>query len=82
MAKGFRQSCPASGFLFSMAFDPIFRWLHDSVIPRDPAVPEFPQPNPCAYADDFAVAAPYFRYLMLALSPALQSGGHCRWLES
>ena len=25
MAKGVRQGCPASGFLFAMAFDPIFR---------------------------------------------------------
>ena len=25
MARGARQGCPASGFLFAMAFDPIFR---------------------------------------------------------
>ena len=25
MARGVRQGCPASGFLFAMAFDPIFR---------------------------------------------------------
>ena len=28
MAIGVRQGCPARGFLFSMAFDHIFRWLH------------------------------------------------------
>ena len=42
-----------------MAFDPIFRWLHDSIIKRNP---DFPQPSPCAHADDFAVAASSFRY--------------------
>ena len=30
----------------------------------------FNQPSPCAYADDFAVAASSFRLLMTALSPA------------
>ena len=55
-----------------MAFDPFFRWLHDSVIPRDTVVPEFLQPAPCAYADAFVVAAPSFRSLMPALSPAFQ----------
>ena len=72
MARGVRQSCPASGFLFTMAFDPIFRWLHDSIIPRDPAAPDFLQPAPCAYADDFAVAASSFRSLMPTLSPVFE----------
>ena len=67
MARGVRHGCFASGFLFVMAFDPVFRWLHNSVIPRDPAVPEFLQPVPCAYADDFAVAASSFRSLMRQL---------------
>ena len=36
MARGVRQGFPASGFLFffAMAFDPIFRWLQESIIPR------------------------------------------------
>ena len=34
MARGVRQGCLASGFLFVMAFDPIFRWLEDTIIPR------------------------------------------------
>ena len=66
----FRQGCLASGFLFALAFDPIFRWLHDAIIPRNPADPDFLQPPPCAYADDFAVAASSFRSLMTALCPA------------
>ena len=39
----------------TMAFDPIFRWLENTMIPRNPATPDFLQPVPCAYADDFAV---------------------------
>ena len=57
MARGARQGCPASGFLFAMAFDPIFRWLQDAIIPRNPAGLDFLQPVSCAYADDLAVAA-------------------------
>ena len=34
-ARGVRQGRLASGFLFAMALDPIFRWLHGSVIPRN-----------------------------------------------
>ena len=44
MARGVRQGCPVSGFLFAMAFDPIICWLHSSVIPRDPAGPDFLPP--------------------------------------
>ena len=53
-----------------MACDPIFRWLQDTIIPKNPASPDFVQPSPCACADDFAVAASSFRLLMTALSPA------------
>ena len=35
MARGVRHGCPASGFLFAMAFDPIFRWLQESIIPKN-----------------------------------------------
>ena len=51
----------ASGFLFAMAFDPIFRWLQDAIIPRNLAGLDFVQPAQCAYADDLAVAAASFR---------------------
>ena len=33
MALGVPQGCLASGFLFAMACDPIFRWLQESIIP-------------------------------------------------
>ena len=61
MARGVRQGCLASGFLFAMAFDPIFRWL------------DFLQLAQCAYADDLAVASSSFRELMSALAPAFRS---------
>ena len=60
MARGVRQGCPASGFLFAIAFDTMFRWLHSSVIPRDLPVLDFLVHSPCAYAHDFAVAASSF----------------------
>ena len=72
MARGVRQGCPASGFLIAMAFDSIFRWLQDAIIPRNPAGRDLLQPVPCAYADNLAVAASSFRRLMTALAPALQ----------
>ena len=58
------------GFLFAVASDPIFRWLHDSIIPRDPAAPHFLRLSLCAFADDFAVAASSFWSVMAVLSPA------------
>ena len=71
MVRGVRQGWPCEWhFLFAMAFDPVFRWLHDSIIPRNPAHPDFLQPSPCAHADDFAVAASSFRPLMTVLSPS------------
>ena len=40
-ARGVRPGCPASGFLFAMAFDATFRRLQDSIIPRNPGRPRF-----------------------------------------
>ena len=68
MARGVRQGCPASGFLFAMAFDPIFRWLQESIIPRNLDHLEFLQPAQCVYAGDLAVASSSF-----ALAPAFRS---------
>ena len=73
LARGGRQGCPGSGILFAMAFDPIFRWLQNAIIPRNPAGLDFLQPAQCAYADDLTVAAPSFRDLMTALAPAFQT---------
>ena len=61
------------GSFFAMAFDPIFRWLQESIIPRNVGNLEFMQPAQCAYADDLAVASLSFRGLMTALAPALRS---------
>ena len=33
--RGVRQGRPTNGFLFAMAFDHIFRWLQDAIIPRN-----------------------------------------------
>ena len=74
MARGVRQGCPASGFLFAMAIDPIFGWLQETVIPRNPDNLDFLQPTQCAYADDLAVAFLSFRGLMTAQTPAFHSG--------
>ena len=69
MARRVRQGCPASGFLFAMAFDPIFRWLQESIITRNVDSLKFLQPAQCAYA----VASSSFRELMFALAPAFRS---------
>ena len=81
MARGVRQGRPASGFLFVMAFDPIFSWLQDAIIPRNPDGLDFLQPAQCAYADDLAVAASSFRDLMTALAPAFHSVDHIAGLN-
>ena len=73
MARGVGQGCPASGFLFAMALDPIFRWLQDAIIPRNPAGLDFLQAAQCSYADDLAVAAPSLGCLTTALAPAFQT---------
>ena len=73
IVRSLRQGCPASGFLFAMAFDPVFRWLQNAIIPRTPAGLDFLQPAQCAYADDLAVAASSFRDSMTALAPAFHS---------
>ena len=73
MARGARQGCPASGFLFAIAFDPIFRWLQESIVPRNVDNLEFLQPAQCAYADDLAIAFSSFRELMVVLAPTFRS---------
>ena len=63
-------------FFFAVAFDPVFRWLQETIIPRNPDNLDFLQPTQCAYADDLAVAASSSRGLMTALAPAFRSVDH------
>ena len=58
-ARGVSHGCPASGFLFTPAFDPIFRWLHDSTSSRNPADPHF-----------FQLRVPMLMTLLLLLRPS------------
>ena len=81
MARGVRQGCPASGFIFAMAFDPFFRWVQETVFPGGLDNLDFLQPAQCAYADDFAVAASSFRGLMAVLAPAFHSVYHIAGLN-
>ena len=82
MARGVRQRCPASGFLFAMAFDHFFRWLQDAIIPRNhDGLDFFFQPAQSAYADHLDVAAPSFRDLRIALAPAFQTVDHIAGLN-
>ena len=81
MARGVRQGCPESGFLFAMPFDPILRWLQESIVPRNVDNLEFLQPAPCAYADDIAIASSSFRDLMVVLAPAFRSIGNIAGLN-
>ena len=91
MVRGVTPGCPASGFLFAMAFDPIVRCLQDAIIPRNPSSLDFLQPVPCAYADDLAVAAPSSQGLITAMAPAFQTvdriaglnwnGRKCCWVQ-
>ena len=36
MMRGVRQGCLASGYLFTMAFGPVYRWLMPAVLPPEP----------------------------------------------
>ena len=77
MAMGVRQGCPTSGFLFAIGFDPIFRWLQETIIPRNPDGLDFLQSAQCAYDDDLAVAASTVRDSMAALANTITAG--FRW---
>ena len=74
MARGVRQGCPASGFLFAMAFDPIFRWLQETVIPRNPHNLDFLQPAQCTLT-----TSPWLP--PTALAPAFHSVDHIAGLN-
>ena len=81
MARGVRQGCRASGFLFAVAFDPIFRWLQETIIPRNPDNLDFLQPAQCAYADDLAVVSFFSGFNDCAGTSISFSGLHCSWIS-
>ena len=62
MVRDVRHGCPASGFRSHLPLAP-------AITPRNICL-DFLQPLPCAYADEFAVAASSFRRLMTALTRA------------
>ena len=65
--RRFRNLCRAcqghlaSGHLFTMAFDPVYRWLASAVLPPEPHKPWFLQRCAGARADDFALATASLR---------------------
>ena len=67
MTRGVRQGCPATSCLRWLSI-PVFRFLQDLVIPRNPDGLDILQTVQNASADDLAVAASFFRDLMSALS--------------
>ena len=81
MARGVRQVVQRVVSFLRWLFDPIFRWLYEDVIPRNPGNLEFLQPTQRAYADDLAVASFSFRGLMTALAPAFRSVDHIAGLK-
>ena len=58
LMRGVRQGCSASGYLFTMAFDPV---SPPAVLPLEPQRPWFLQRCACAYAHDFALATASLR---------------------
>ena len=73
MARGVRQGCLANGFLFAMAFDPIFRWLQESIILMNVDNLESLQLTQRPYIEDLAIASSSFRELMFARAPAFRT---------
>ena len=75
MARGVRQGCPASGFLFAMAFRPYLSLAPRRDYSKEPCWPGLSAASSVfAYADDLAVAAPSFRDLVTGLAPAFKKG--------
>ena len=61
MMRGMRRGCAASGNLFTMAFDPFYRWSMSTVQPPEPQRPWFLRRCACAHADDFALSTASLR---------------------
>ena len=88
--RGVRQSCPASGYLFTMAFDSVYRWLLSAVLPPEPHRPWFLQRCACAYADDFALAKASLRESLPMVADAfttidtvtgMSNHKKCHWVQ-
>ena len=67
------HGCPASGYWFTMAFDPVHRWLMSSLPPPEPHRPWLLQRCACAYADDFALAPASLRESFWAVAKAFST---------
>ena len=91
MLSGVRQGCLASGYLFTMAFHPVFRWLLSSAIRPERCRLSFLQRCACACADDFALAAASLRESLPILAGAFAIIDHvtgmshnyhkCHWIQ-
>ena len=85
------QGCLASGYLFSMVLDTVFRWLLASAIPPESCRPWFLQRCACTYADDYALATASLREAIPRVSTAFATidrvvgmaldNKKCHWIQ-
>ena len=61
---GVRKDCPASGFLFTIAFNPAERWLMAEVSPFNPDAPAHLRRTDAAFADEFDVASTFLKEVL------------------
>ena len=72
MMTGVRQECLASRFLFTMAFDAVYRWLMTDSFSLEPDKPWFLQRVACAYADDCPLAVGFLSGALPIAAEAFQ----------
>ena len=68
---------PASGYLFTLAFDPFYRWFMSPVLPPELHRPWFLRRCACAYADDFALATASLRESLPTIADASSTIEYC-----
>ena len=73
MTRGVRQGYPPSRHLFTMACDPVYRWLMSAALPLDRHRPWFLQRCACAYAEDFALATASVRDALSTVAFAFET---------